>query len=66
MGTYIGMIEIKEHNKKIKKDVCLLPLKNARINFDFMELFITAIQKVVIKSGVLFADKNLGYKICNR
>lgn len=44
---------------KIKNDKVLLPVKNGKPYLDFMETFITAIQKLVIKDVVLYADSKL-------
>lgn len=46
-------------NKKIQKDVIKLPIKNNSPNYLFMEIFISAIQKLVIKDVVLYADKKI-------
>jgi len=46
-------------NKKIQKDVIKLPIKNNSPNYPFMETFISAIQKLVIKDVVLYADKKI-------
>ena len=40
-------------NKKIQKDKVLLPFKNNQPNYEIMETFISAIQKLVIKDVVL-------------
>lgn len=51
LATWSGKVE----NDKIK-----LPInKNGELNFDFMENFIKAIQKLVIKDVVLWADKKI-------
>ena len=47
-------------NKKIQKDVIQLPARNGEPDYSSMETFISAIQKLVIKDVVLYADK----KIC--
>ncbi len=45
---------------KIKNDKILLPVTtNGEIDFDFMELFIRAVQKTVIKNVVLFTDEKI-------
>lgn len=46
-------------NKKIQKDVIKLPIKNNSPNYLFMKTFISAIQKLVIKDVVLYADKKI-------
>ena len=46
--------------EKVKNEYILLPTKNGEPNYTFMETFISAIQKLVIKDVVLYADK----KIC--
>lgn len=33
--------------------------RNAQIDFDFMESFVSAIQKLAIKDVVLYTDKNI-------
>lgn len=50
----------KIRNKKIR-----LPLKNGKIDFDYMETLISAVQKLVIKDVVDYADKKLVYtRLC--
>ena len=44
-------------NRKIQTDKVSLPIKNQQPNFEIMETFISAIQKLVIKEVVLYADK---------
>lgn len=46
-------------NKKIQKDQFLLPIKDGKIDYEFMEIFISAIQKLVIKDVVQWADKQI-------
>lgn len=46
-------------NKKIQKDQFLLPVKDGKIDYEFMETFISAIQKLVIKDVVQWADKQI-------
>lgn len=46
-------------NRKIQTDKVSLPLKNKQPNYDIMETFISAIQKLVIKDVVLYANKKL-------
>ncbi|WP_229238471.1 restriction endonuclease subunit S [Campylobacter volucris] len=43
---------------KIYKDKILVPIKNGKIDFEFMENFISAIEKLVIKDIVKYAKKN--------
>lgn len=45
--------------EKIKNQKIQLPTKNGGIDFDFMETFISAIQKLVIKDVVNYADKKI-------
>ena len=47
-------------NKKIQKDVIQLPSKNGEPDYSSMETFISAIQKLVIKDVVLYADRKIG------
>ncbi len=42
------------NNSKIK-----LPIKNNEIDFEFIEVFISAIQKLIIKDVVLYADRKI-------
>lgn len=46
-------------NRKIQKDKLLLPTKNNQPNYKLMQTFISAIQKLVIKDVVLYADKKI-------
>lgn len=43
----------------MKKTVIQLPIKNSKPDYDVMETFISAIQKLVIKDVVLYADKKI-------
>lgn len=47
-------------NKKIKNDVISLPYLKDSPNYDMMPILISAIQKLVIKDVVLYADKKIG------
>ena len=44
---------------KIKCDKISLPVKNGKPDFEMMETFISAIQKLVIKDVVLYSDKKI-------
>ena len=44
---------------KIKKDKVSLPTQNNKPNYSIMETFISAIQKLVIKEVVLYADRKI-------
>lgn len=44
---------------KIKTEKLTLPVKNNKIDFEIMELLISAVQKLVIKDVVMFADKKI-------
>lgn len=46
-------------NKKIQKNQFLLPTKNGEIDYEFMEILISAIQKLVIKDVVDWADREI-------
>ena len=46
-------------NKKIQNDKIMLPTKDGKIDFEFMELLISAVQKLVIKDVVLYADEKI-------
>ena len=43
----------------IKSQIVSLPAKNWNIDYKFMETFISAVQKLVIKDVVLYADKKI-------
>lgn len=44
-------------NRKIQTDEVLLPTQNNQPNYELMKTFISAIQKLVIKDVVLYADR---------
>ncbi len=46
-------------NSKIKKDLISLPTKNQKVDYENMELFISAISKLVIKDVVLYKNKKI-------
>lgn len=46
-------------NKKIQKDIVMLPTKNGTPDYDFMNTYIKAIEKLVIKEVVLYAEKKI-------
>jgi len=46
-------------NKKIQKDKISLPTQNNQPNYEIMETFISAIQKLVIKDVVLYTDRKI-------
>ncbi len=43
----------------IKKQICNIPIKNEKPNYEIMETFISAIQKLVIKDVVLYSDRKM-------
>jgi len=43
----------------VKNKYIMLPENNGAIDFDFMEVFISAIQKLVIKDVVLYSDRKI-------
>ena len=43
----------------IKNQYISLPIKNNEIDFEFIEVFISAIQKLIIKDVVLYADRKI-------
>ena len=43
----------------LSKEKIILPSKNKLPDYSFMETFISAIQKLVIKDVVLYADKKI-------
>ena len=46
-------------NRKIQSDVIEVPIKDTIPNYDYMALLISAIQKLVIKDVVLYADRKI-------
>uniref|UniRef100_UPI00388F72DA restriction endonuclease subunit S n=1 Tax=Treponema sp. TaxID=166 RepID=UPI00388F72DA len=46
-------------NAKIKNDKIMLPVKDGNPDYDSMETFISAVQKLVIKDVVQYADKKI-------
>lgn len=46
-------------NRKIQSDKVSLPTQNKQPDYEIMETFISAIQKLVIKDVVLYADKKI-------
>lgn len=46
-------------NRKIQTDQVLLPIQNDQPDYTFMETLISAIQKLVIKDVVLYADRKI-------
>lgn len=55
---YQGVL-VRDFEKEFNKTSVILPTINGELNFDFMENFIKAIQKLVIKDVVLWADKKI-------
>lgn len=45
-------------NVVCKKDI-MLPTKNGQIDFEYMETYINAIKKLVIKDVIVFADQKI-------
>ncbi|QWQ39023.1 restriction endonuclease subunit S [Gemella sp. zg-570] len=45
--------------EKVKKEFIQLPTKNGEIDFEFINTLISAVQKLVIKDVVLYADKKI-------
>lgn len=45
--------------QKIQSDFVTLPIKNNQPNFEIMETFISAVEKLVIKDVVLYADRKI-------
>ena len=43
----------------LKEQKVMLPNKHGKIDFDFIETFISAIQKIVIQDVVAYSDKKL-------
>ncbi|MDO5564024.1 MAG: hypothetical protein Q4F88_02185 [Eubacteriales bacterium] len=53
-GNQLSSSKLKNEDFKIK-----LPCRNGKIDFSMMETLISAIQKLVIKDVVLYADKKI-------
>ena len=56
-------------NKKIQKDTVTLPAQNDQPDYEKMETFISAIQKLVIKDVVQYADRKIAATkevVCNK
>ncbi len=51
--------EYKAYWAKVQDDMIFLPTRNGQIDFNFMETFISALQKLIIKDVVLYADEKL-------
>lgn len=45
--------------KKIQNDIIQLPVKKGEIDFEFMAIFISAIQKLIIKDVVKYSDRKI-------
>ncbi|MBU0279244.1 restriction endonuclease subunit S, partial [Gemella sp. zg-1178] len=45
--------------EKVKKEFIQLPTKNGQIDFEFINTLVSAVQKLVIKDVVLYADKKI-------
>ena len=45
--------------KKIQSDVFLIPVRNQEVDFEFMETFIRAVEKLVIKDLIQRSDKKM-------
>ena len=45
--------------KKIQNDIIQLPVKKGKMDFEFMAIFISAIQKLVIKDVVKYSDRKI-------
>ncbi|MBE6399085.1 MAG: restriction endonuclease [Lentisphaerae bacterium] len=45
--------------KKIQNDIIQLPVKKGKIDFEFMAIFISAIQKLIIKDVVKYSDRKI-------
>ena len=51
--------ELKATWDRVKTEYIQLPIKNNEPDYSFMELFIKAVEKLVIKDVVLYADKKI-------
>lgn len=63
-GTLINKLPYEGYNVRptketLKEDVIKLPTKDGKIDFEFMETFISAIQKLVIKDVVIYANRKI-------
>ena len=50
---------VRNIDKTFKELIIQLPTKDGEIDFEYMETLISAIQKLVIKDVVLYADKKI-------
>lgn len=50
---------IRDVDKVFNNSLILLPIKNGEIDFEYMETFISAIQKLVIKDVVLYSERKI-------
>ena len=46
-------------NKKIQNDKIMLPIKNGNIDYEVINILISAVQKLVIKEVVIYADEKI-------
>ncbi len=53
-------------NKKIQKDMVSLPVQDNEVNYSIMSTFISAIEKLVIKDVVLYANRKTGAVKANK
>lgn len=57
---YVPVVDFKDFLKqKIQSDFVTLPIKNNQPNFEIMETFISAVEKLVIKDVVMYADRKI-------
>lgn len=57
--TRLLSVLVRNVNNVFRSTKIQLPTKDGEIDFDFMEAFISAIKKLVIKNVVLYADKKI-------
>lgn len=50
---------VRDFKKNFLNAEILLPTKNNKIDFDFIEIFIEAIKKIVIKDVVLYSNQKI-------
>lgn len=57
--TRLLSVLVRNVNNVFRSTKIQLPTKDGKIDFDFMEMFISAIKKFVIKNVVLYADRKI-------
>ena len=53
----LSSILVRDVDKTFLNTIIKLPVKNQEIDFEFIEIYISAIKKLVIKNLILYVDK---------